>query len=140
MKGCYQMKTQQVHIGKVMTLVIAGLCLLLIYPLSAPRADRDSADSLEPGQKEVSLTREKVTIVKKDSTMIVTRTGERFKIREASLIVGLNGEQLLFPYLLVPCEASLVYRKETDGTRTIHRIEVLKIHENATNQMEGTPQ
>ena len=72
--------------------------------------------------------------------MVITRTGERFKIREASLIVGLKGEQLLFPYLLVPCEAELVYRTEANGTRTVHRIEVLNIHENATNQMGGTPQ
>lgn len=130
------MKTQHLNIREVILPAIVCLCLLLA-PVSAPWADTDRQVSGESAKGDIRLSRENVTLQKKNSTMVSTRMGKRFKVSDATMIIGPDGEQVQIRYLLVPCEASVVYKTEADGTCLLHRIEVLSIQENATNEMSG---
>jgi hypothetical protein len=136
MKGVFEMRIHYHYIREIMLPLIVCLFLLL-SPVSAPWADTDQQGAEESKGSAVELSREKVTLQKKTSSMVSTRFGKRYGINNATMIIGLKGEQLQIQYLLVPCDAELVYETSSDGTRRVHRIQVLSVHEKATNQMEG---
>lgn len=104
------------------------------------RADSDQPLSEDNAQGGMQLLKKKVTLEKKNSRMVSTYIGKRYGVNHTTLTVGEDGKQVMLRYLLVPCDAELLYETRADGGSFVHRIKVLSTHQGATNRMWEKPQ
>jgi hypothetical protein len=104
------------------------VCIFLTHSLfsAVVHADR-------PGNK-IQLSTQQVTLLKKTAKMVMSTIGDQYQIGPAALIIGQNGGQVHINKLLVPCDVKLTYEAEADG-KTVHRIDVLNVHEGASDRM-----
>lgn len=73
----------------------------------------------------------KVTLDKKTTEVVITTVGDRYAVDEkGTVIVGLEGQQVDFLDLPVPCDAVVTYRIE-NGSRMAHLIQITSISGNA---------
>lgn len=116
--------------------LVVGILVLLVWFLVAPAfaqspvrirrqvpADGDGVVNLLP--------KDKVTIAKKSLESVFTNVGRRYAVTKATLIVGLDGQQVSIKEMLVPCEAEVTYTKEKN-VRTAQRISIKKVSPKAT--------
>lgn len=122
-------------------LIVPIICFAFAISLSSTAwADAsDQSPTEDGGQPGITLIKKQVTLEKKNSKMVSTRTGERYGVNQATMVVGENGSQILLQYMLVPCDAQLIYEDTSDGGKRVHRIMVLNIHQGATNSMSEEP-
>jgi hypothetical protein len=67
----------------------------------------------EDGELEIQPPSAEVTINKKTSRGVITSIGDRYGVDEkATVIVGLDGRQVDYFDLLVPCDAVVTYHSE----------------------------
>jgi hypothetical protein len=83
------------------------------------------------------LLKKQVTLEKKSSKIVTTSFGETYGLDDATLTLDEQGQQIMIQYLLVPCDAELLYETKADGSSTVHRIKVISTHQGATNRMWG---
>lgn len=126
---------KKTSIIKLMVVPIICLCFVLTLGLPA-KADSDQPLS---GDSVTQLSKKKETLQKKSSNMVSTYAGKKYAINSDTLIVGKDGRQVKIDYLLVPCEAELIYETRADGKDFVHRIKVLSTHNGATNRMWDPP-
>jgi hypothetical protein len=85
------------------------------------------------------LLEKQVTLNKKSSDMLTTSFGASYGLDDSTLIVDEQGQQVMLQYLLVPCDAKLLYETKADGSNFVHRIKVISTRQGATNRMWGKP-
>lgn len=101
--------------------------------------DSDTPPTDDGGQPGITLLKKTVTINKKSSSMVATGAGERYGVNQSTMVVGQDGNQIMLQYLLIPCEAQLIYETTSDGGKMVHRIQVIDTHATATNRMSEKP-
>jgi hypothetical protein len=123
-------------------LIVPIICVSLALSLGSMAW---AADTEKPGGDNdkqgggLLLLKKQVTLEKKNSQMVATSFGERYGINNSTLIVGEDGQQVMIQYLLVPCDAELLYETKASGSRFVHRIKVLSTQQGATNRMWEKP-
>ena len=129
------MKTKNSRFFRLFCIVGFGMIFSLAC-ISTVSADRVNSDSGDGSGQVVNLSKQRVTLTKKNSKMVSTAIGERFKIDAATLIVAEDGKQVSIFRLLVPCEVNLTLTGWANGQqRLVRRIDVLGTADNATNDM-----
>ena len=90
-------------------------------------------------RQELPVIQKKMTLEKKYDEKVVTRFGDYFKVDKATLIVGADGKQVQYMYMLAPCEVILTYTASADGSTQPYasRIEIQKVLAGATNHIFG---
>jgi hypothetical protein len=115
--------------------ILITLACVSFFSVSGVYADGVRSGAGDGKQACVSPTTQQITLEKKNSEMVSTASGERFEIGTATMIVGQDGKQIPIDHLLVPCDVTLTYETKNGGSRFVHRIEVLSIHSDATDNM-----
>lgn len=118
-------------------LIVSIACVSIIFA-AALQANAD-ADQPANVQQEKQLKRAKVTLQEKSSIMVGTFAGDKYSIDNTTMVINESGHQIQIQYLLVPCEAELIYEERSGGAGFVHRIKVLSTHHGATNQMKDPP-
>ncbi len=120
----------------IKSLIVAIGCICFMLSAVAPL----SADAELPAGKDGAQTMKKtLTLQKKSSKMVRTFSGDVYAIDKDTQVVDTNGRQIKIDYLRLPCDAEIVYTTRSDGSNFVHRIQVLKTHQNSTNRMEDLP-
>jgi hypothetical protein len=97
---------------------------LVMVPCGAVFAAQDD-------DKEAPPPTAKVTLDKKTTEVVITTIGDRYAVYErGTVIVGLEGQQVDYIDLPVPCDAVVTYRTE-EGSQTALMIQITKISANA---------
>jgi hypothetical protein len=121
-------------------LAVPLICFALALSLGSTAWAADSEQSVgdvdSQGEGGVLLEKQ-VTLEKKSSDILTTSFGESYGVDDTTLIVDEQGQQVMLQYLLVPCDAELLYETKADGSSTVHRIKVISTHQGATNRMWG---
>lgn len=102
-------------------------------------ADDDVRPGGDNAQESTQLLEKTVTLSKKSTKLVTAYAGDGYAIDKSTLIVGEDGQQILIQYLLVPCQAQLLYEERDDGSLYAHRIKVISIQDGATNTMQDPP-
>jgi len=130
----------RIKITLIKRLIVPIACIsFALSSLSPVWADPDLPSSGDNAQAEIPLKEVKTTLQKKSSKMVTTYGGDRYGVDKSTLIVNKDGQQILLQYLLVPCEAQLLYETTADGGNYVHRIKVLKVRQGASNNMDDPP-
>ena len=97
---------------------------LVMVPCGAVFAAQDDDNEVPPPTA-------KVTLDKKTTEVVITTTGDRYAVAEkGTVIVGLDGQQVVYIDLPVPCDAVVTYRTQ-EGSQTALMIQITKISANA---------
>jgi hypothetical protein len=118
-------------------LIVTMVCACFVFAV-ALQANAD-ADLPSDGHQDKQLKEAKVTLQKKSSKMVSTFSGDRYGVDHTTMVLNQEGQQIQLEYMLVPCEAQLLYETTADGGHLVHRIKVLSVHNRATNRMEDPP-
>lgn len=110
------------------TLRMGFAVLLLTLTLAAWSAVPAVADDeVEAAPPTVS-----VTLDKKTPEVVITNAGDRYTVsKQETIIVGLDGRQVDYIDLSVPCDAQVVYHPD-DGGNQADLITVVRVSSNAT--------
>lgn len=90
------------------------------------------------GTQELQMQRR--TIEKKSADLVITNYGEQFAISTATLIIDQDGGQTSIKRMPVPCDVDFSYEIQTGGRRMIYRIEIINVHDDASDKMWRKPQ
>ena len=118
-------------------ILTSGITIALIACLSLPVAVQAQQEERYSHQRDGNASpslqelKQTVTIQKKTPDVIISSTFQRYQVSDATLVVGLDGEQVLYRNMLVPCEAEVTYVTNA-GKRTVHRIQIKQIGDQAT--------
>ena len=107
------------------------LTFFLVVVLAVATVQTGWADQTQKERNGIVKT--ETTIKLKNYETITTVLGDRYKINDATMIIGMDGEQVHISQLLVPCDAEVMIQ----NGKWVHTIKVLKIHQNASRQMTG---
>ena len=122
----------------IMKLLIVPIICLCLGSMAWADSEQPVGDNDKQGEG-ILLLKKQVTLEKKNSQMVTTSFGERYGLESSTLIVGEEGQQVMIEYLLVPCDAELLYETKANGSRFLHRIKVLSTQQGATNRMWDKP-
>lgn len=101
------------------------LLLLALAPWSAATAGADD-------EKDAAPLTVSVTLDKKTPEVVITTVGDRYAVsKQATTIVGLDGRQVDYFDLAVPCDARLVYHQD-QGVNQADLITIVRISSSAT--------
>lgn len=111
------------------------LCIhaLLAMAIAAPalgdvgNSHQTTAYSEKPGAQ---YSKAAVTIQSKSQEHVSTSTGRRYTVSRETLIVGMDGAEMTYQSMLVPCEAEVTYVSR-NGVRMARRIDVKRVAPNA---------
>ncbi len=120
-----------VRIAKQMTImiVVVGLCLTVAESWAAEKKMPRRAIVAEEGGRSEPIHR--VSIQSKIRGAVITTGGEEYFVDRGTIVVGMDGKQVNFRKMLVPCDAEVTYR-DADGIRKACRITITRIHNNAS--------
>lgn len=86
-------------------LVLAAALMMIPWSAAFGAGDDDEIETPPPSAK--------VTIEKKTSKVVITTIGDRYAVDEkGTMIVGLDGQQVDYLDMLVPCDAAVTYHSE----------------------------
>ncbi len=108
-------------------LAVSLVFVLLAVNAATISAGRQSASA--SGENAVQLPVNTVTIEKKTLEAVITNIGDRYKVVDETIIVGLDGQQVNIRKMLVPCDAEVTYTTE-QGARIAQRIKMIRIGNN----------
>ncbi len=117
--------------------IVAFLFLIMIWAAApAVLADQTGESEITREGKEsgMELVKEKITIEKKSKQKVVSKFGDAYAVSKATLILGVNGQQVSIYEMLVPCTAEITYRLK-NGVKETHRIHMQHVLSNASNQL-----
>lgn len=88
---------------------ILAAALVFAYWGTALAVEQDDENEVPPPTAEVTLDR-------KTTEVVISTGGDRFKVdKKATVIVSLDGRQVDFQDLLVPCDVVVTYHNEEDS-------------------------
>ena len=110
----------------VLLIAMVGLPALVVAQDFPGEGDAAFAD-----QQRVLLKTTKVDIDKKTPEVVISNVHDRFGVDDGTLIIGLDGKQVSYREMLVPCTVTIDYAIEEGGNRA-EMIKILRISPNAT--------
>lgn len=100
-------------------LVLAAALIMIFWGAAFGAENNDDLETPPPSAK--------VTIDKKTTQVVITTIGDRYGVDEkATVIVGLNGRQVDYLDLLVPCDAVVTYHSD-NGSNMVDLIQITGI-------------
>lgn len=113
--------------AKHKTLIIcASIVLMLAISTPVLAKEERGGQHDEHASKTLQTLKQTVVIQKKTPEVIISSILERFLVSESTIIVGMDGKQVLYRNMLVPCEAEVTY-VATGGEISAHRIKIKRI-------------
>ncbi len=119
--------------------IVAFLFLIMIWAaapavLADQAGESESEITREGKESGMELVKEKITIEKKSKQKVVSKFGDAYAVSKATLILGVNGQQVSIYEMLVPCTAEITYRMK-NGVKETHRIYMQHVLSGATDQL-----
>jgi hypothetical protein len=107
------------------------LCIhaLLAMAIAAPALGDNSHIQQTTGYSEkpgVQFSKAAVTIHSKSQEHVSTNTGRRYTVSRETLIVGMDGNEMTYQSMLVPCEVEMTYVSR-NGVLMARRIDVKRV-------------
>jgi len=120
-----------VRIAKQITvmIVVAGLCITVAESWAAEKKLPRRVIVADEGGRSEPIHR--VSIKSKLRGALITTGGEEYVVDSGTIVVGMDGKQVNFRKMLVPCDAEVIYRN-SDGVRKACRITITRVHNNAS--------
>jgi len=120
-----------VRIAKQITvmIVVAGLCITVAESWAAEKKLPRRVIVADEGGRSEPIHR--VSIKSKIRGAVITNGGQEYIVDSETIVVGMDGKQVKFRKMLVPCDAEVIYR-DADGIRKACRITITRIHNNAS--------
>ncbi len=128
-------KQCNIPLGKMVAFLFLVMIWAAVPMVMADQTSESEAKATREGnQSGMELVKEKITIEKKSKQKVVSKFGDAYAVSKATLILGVNGQQVSIYEMLVPCTAEITYRMK-NGVKETHRIHMQHVLSNASNQL-----
>ncbi len=108
---------------------VALLCLTVAESWAAEKKMPRRVIVAEEGGRSEPIHR--VSIKSKIRGAVITTGGQEYAVDSETIVVDMDGKQVNFRKMMVPCDAEVTYR-DADGIRKACRITITRIHDTAS--------